>query len=183
DLLHATTRLGPARGYFYQLIATIGWTSLPMLPRLRPPTLILAGDDDPIIPVVNARIMRRLIPRSELQVYHGGHLELAADAERLAATVEAFLDADPTAGGSQQLPRSLALTSGNPSARTSSRSASSSPTSSGRTSSPSGGSSTRRSCRSPAGTGNGPRSAGRWSGGCPSSASSARTSGDTGAPG
>ena len=32
-------------------------------------------------------------------------------------------------------------------------------------------------------TGNGPRSAGRWSGGCPSSASSARTSRATGAPG
>jgi poly(3-hydroxyalkanoate) depolymerase len=91
DLLHATTRLGPARGYFYQLIATIGWTSLPMLPRLRPPTLILAGDDDPIIPLVNARIMHRLIPHSQLHVYHGGHLELAADAERLAPVVEAFL--------------------------------------------------------------------------------------------
>ena len=97
DLLHATTRLGasvPARGYFYQLISTVGWTSLPLLPRLRPPTLILAGDDDPIIPLVNARIMRRLIPRSQLHVYHGGHLELAADSERLAAAVQAFLDAD-----------------------------------------------------------------------------------------
>jgi poly(3-hydroxyalkanoate) depolymerase len=95
DLLHATTRLGPARGYFYQLISTLGWTSLPRLPRLRPPTLILAGDDDPIIPLVNARIMHRLIPHSELSVYHGGHLELAADAGSLAATVQAFLDADP----------------------------------------------------------------------------------------
>jgi poly(3-hydroxyalkanoate) depolymerase len=92
DLLHATTRLGPARGYYYQLIAGVGWTSLPWLPKLRPPTLIMAGDDDPIIPLVNARIMHRLIPRSKLHVYHGGHLELAADAERLAATVEAFLD-------------------------------------------------------------------------------------------
>jgi poly(3-hydroxyalkanoate) depolymerase len=91
DLLHATTRLGPVRGYFYQLIATIGWTSLPMLPRLRPPTLILAGDDDPIIPLVNGRIMHRLIPHSQLHVYHGGHLELATDAERLAPLVEAFL--------------------------------------------------------------------------------------------
>jgi poly(3-hydroxyalkanoate) depolymerase len=99
DLLHATTRLGPARGYFYQLISTLGWTSLPLLPRLRPPTLILAGDDDPIIPLVNARIMRRLIPRSQLHVYHGGHLELAADAGRLAAVVQAFLDADPTPEG------------------------------------------------------------------------------------
>jgi poly(3-hydroxyalkanoate) depolymerase len=101
DLLHAITRLGPARGYFYQLIATIGWTSLPLLPKLRPPTLILAGDDDPIIPLVNARIMRRLIPRSRLHIYHGGHLELAAAPERLASVVEAFLGADLTAEGSQ----------------------------------------------------------------------------------
>jgi poly(3-hydroxyalkanoate) depolymerase len=111
DLLHATTRLGslgasvPARGYFYQLISTLGWTSLPRLPRLRPPTLILAGDDDPIIPLVNARIMHRLIPRSQLHVYHGGHLELAADSGRLAAAVQTFLDADlipKTPEGSQR---------------------------------------------------------------------------------
>ena len=102
NLLHATTRLGPARGYFYQLIASIGWTSLPLLPKLRPPTLILAGDDDPIIPLVNARIMHRLIPRSQLHIYHGGHLELAADAERLASAVEAFLDTGRTAEGSKQ---------------------------------------------------------------------------------
>jgi len=101
DLLHATTRLGPARGYYYQLISILGWTSLPRLPRLRPPTLILAGDDDPIIPVVNARIMHRLIRRSTLHVYQGGHLELAADPERLAAAVQAFLDADLTAEGNQ----------------------------------------------------------------------------------
>jgi pimeloyl-ACP methyl ester carboxylesterase len=97
DLLHATTRLGPARGYFYQLIAMLGWTSLPLLPRLRPPTLILAGDDDPIIPLVNARIMHWLIRRSKLHIYRGGHLELAADAGRLVTAVEAFLDADLTA--------------------------------------------------------------------------------------
>jgi poly(3-hydroxyalkanoate) depolymerase len=102
DLLHATTRLGPAWGYYCQLLASFGWTSLPWLPKLRPPTLILAGDDDPIIPVVNARIMHRLIPRSDLHIYRGGHLELAADAERLAAVVEAFLDAGGTDEGSQQ---------------------------------------------------------------------------------
>jgi poly(3-hydroxyalkanoate) depolymerase len=101
DLLHATSRLGPTRGYYYQLISMLGWTSLPWLPRLRPPTLVLAGDDDPIIPTVNARIMSWLIPRSKLHIYHGGHLELAADPERLAATVEAFLNADLNQEGSQ----------------------------------------------------------------------------------
>ena len=101
DLLHAATRLGPARGYYYQLVSGFGWTSLPLLPRLRPPTLIMTGDDDPIIPVLNARIMHRLIPRSELHIYNGGHLELAAHPERLAPAVTAFLDADPAAEGSQ----------------------------------------------------------------------------------
>jgi pimeloyl-ACP methyl ester carboxylesterase len=97
DLLHATTRLGTARGYFYQLISAAGWTSLPRLARLRPPALILAGDDDPIIPLTNARIMHWLIPGSELHVYQGGHLELAAQPERIAPVVEAFLDINRTA--------------------------------------------------------------------------------------
>jgi poly(3-hydroxyalkanoate) depolymerase len=96
DLLHATTRFGPARGYYYQLLSAAGWTSLPRLPWLRTPTLILAGDDDPVIPLANARIMHRLIPRSELHIYHGGHLELAAHPERIAPVVEAFLDAGRT---------------------------------------------------------------------------------------
>jgi len=66
DLLQATARPGPSRGYYYQLLSSIGWTSLPRLPRL--PTLILAGDDDPIIPLINARIMHRLMPRSEFVI-------------------------------------------------------------------------------------------------------------------
>jgi poly(3-hydroxyalkanoate) depolymerase len=102
DLLHATTRLGPARGYYYQLLASLGWTSLPRLPMLRKPTLILAGDDDPIIPLINGRIMHWLIPRSQLHIYHGGHLELAADAEHIAPVVDAFLGpegADDVPGG------------------------------------------------------------------------------------
>jgi len=38
----------------------------------------------------------------QLRIYHGGRLELAADTERLASAVEAFLHADLTAEGSQQ---------------------------------------------------------------------------------
>jgi poly(3-hydroxyalkanoate) depolymerase len=94
DLLHLTSRLGPARGYYYQLLSGIGWTSLPWLQRLQAPTLILAGDDDPIIPLINARIMHRLIPNSTLHVYSGGHLELAVDAEGIAQVIEAFLTAE-----------------------------------------------------------------------------------------
>jgi poly(3-hydroxyalkanoate) depolymerase len=98
NVLHATTPRGTSRGYYYQLASAIGWTSLPRLPRLAQPTLILAGDDDPIIPLVNARIMHRLIPRSQLHIYHGGHLDLATDAQSLAPVVEAFLTAQTADG-------------------------------------------------------------------------------------
>ncbi len=52
--------------------------------------------------MINGRIMNWLIPRSRLHIYHGGHLELAADSERLAAEIEAFLVADLTAEASEQ---------------------------------------------------------------------------------
>ncbi len=94
ELLHAATRAGSRRGYYYQLLAGASWTSLPLLPLLRHPTLVMAGDDDPIIPLINARIMHRLIPGSELHVYRGGHLDAIADPGRLAPVVQAFLTAE-----------------------------------------------------------------------------------------
>jgi len=94
--MEAAAQGGSSRGYLYQLLGTAGWTSLPWLPFIRQPTLILAGDDDPIIPLVNARIMARLMPRARLEVYHDGHLGLLTRATELAATVAEFLDgADP----------------------------------------------------------------------------------------
>ena len=91
-LLHAATRAGPKRGYYYQLASTVGWASLPMLPFLAQPTLVLAGDDDPIIPLVNARVLARLIPHARLHVYHGGHLGIVTESDELAPVVEAFLE-------------------------------------------------------------------------------------------
>jgi len=92
ELLHAVGRIGPRRGYYYQLLAGAGWTSLPLLPFIRQPTLILAGDDDPIIPLANARIMHAMIPRNVFRIYKGGHLELVADPMLLAPAVESFLN-------------------------------------------------------------------------------------------
>ena len=91
--MHDGNRVGPPRGYLYQLTAGAGWTSVPFLPWLRQPTLIVAGDDDPIIPLVNARLMRLLIPKSQLHVYHGGHLGLVSEAADLAPVVDDFLAA------------------------------------------------------------------------------------------
>jgi poly(3-hydroxyalkanoate) depolymerase len=78
-------------GYYQQLLAGVGWTSLPWLHRLRQPTLILAGDDDPIIPLVNARVMARLIPHARLHIVNGGHLSILTEREQVAPLVYRFL--------------------------------------------------------------------------------------------
>ena len=61
-------------GYYGQMLAGLGWTSMLWLHRLRQPTLVLAGKDDAIVPPINARIMARLIPNATLRVFKGGHL-------------------------------------------------------------------------------------------------------------
>ncbi len=93
-MMHAQSRVGSPRGYLYQLTAGLGWTSIPFLPLLRQPTLILSGDDDPLIPLANARLLRLLIPNSRLHVYPGGHLGLVTEAADLAPVVDRFLTAD-----------------------------------------------------------------------------------------
>jgi len=80
-------------GFLYQNTAALGFTTLPLLPLIRQRTLVLTGDDDPIIPLANARLMNLLMPRSRLHVYHGGHLGLATEAAELAPVVDAFLAA------------------------------------------------------------------------------------------
>ena len=91
EILGSHIRVGDARGYLYQLGAGLGWTSLPWLPLLRQPTLLLFGDDDPIIPLANGRIMHRLMPGSELHIFRGGHLELLARADSLVPFINEFL--------------------------------------------------------------------------------------------
>ncbi len=88
-----TARLGSALGYFYQLLGGVGWTSIRWLRKLQQPTLILHGDDDPLVPLVNARIMHRLIPHAKLYIFHDGHLGLATSAPELAQVVDQFLAA------------------------------------------------------------------------------------------
>lgn len=87
------TRPPTPRGYLYQLSALRRWSSLPWLHRLPQPTLVLAGDDDPIIPLANARAIADRIPDGRLHVVRGGgHLFLFTRAEELADVVRRFLD-------------------------------------------------------------------------------------------
>src|SRR5260221_7906641 len=63
-------RPGDSRGYLYQMLGAAGWTSLAWLRCLRQRTLILAGDDDRLVPVVKPPILPQLIPHSRLHVFH-----------------------------------------------------------------------------------------------------------------
>jgi poly(3-hydroxyalkanoate) depolymerase len=87
--LHAGSKIG----YLHQLLAGTVWTSLFALPAVRQETLIVSGTDDPIIPVINARIMNRLLPHSRLHLHAGGHIDLVHNATELAPVVEGFLSA------------------------------------------------------------------------------------------
>jgi poly(3-hydroxyoctanoate) depolymerase len=79
-------------GYVGQLAAATGWSSLPRLHRIRTPTLVISGADDPIVPPANARLLARLIPGAELEIVPGaGHLLLMEQTELVATRVATFL--------------------------------------------------------------------------------------------
>ncbi len=79
------------RGYYWQLYAGLGWTSIHWLHKLDQPTLILAGNDDPIIPIVNAQIMQHRIPNSQLIELNCGHLFLFTMVDQATALITDFL--------------------------------------------------------------------------------------------
>ncbi len=78
-------------GYYLQLAASAGWTSIHWLHALEQPTLVMAGMDDPIVPLPNARLMCGLIPDAELKVLDCGHLFLLTRPEQSARAIEEFL--------------------------------------------------------------------------------------------
>jgi poly(3-hydroxyoctanoate) depolymerase len=87
-LSHAPSTLS----YAYQLWATLGWSSHPWLRRIRQRTLVLHGDDDPLVPLVNARYVARTIPDATLEVMAGaGHLLLLDQAVDAAPHITRFL--------------------------------------------------------------------------------------------
>ena len=82
-------------GYYLQLAAAAGWTSVHWLHRLQQPTLVMAGNDDPLVPLLNARVMHALIPHSEMKVFDCGHLFLVTRAKEAALAINEFLDRSP----------------------------------------------------------------------------------------
>jgi poly(3-hydroxyalkanoate) depolymerase len=79
-------------GYFLQLLAAAGWSSLPWLRFLPQPTLVMYGNDDPLVPAANAKILAALIPDSRLVSVDDGHLFLVTSAAESARLIADFLD-------------------------------------------------------------------------------------------
>jgi poly(3-hydroxyalkanoate) depolymerase len=79
------------RGYLWQMLAATGWTSIHWLHRLKQPTLVMMGRDDPIVPLVNGRILARLIPNARLYTIDDGHLFLATRIPDIVPVISDFL--------------------------------------------------------------------------------------------
>lgn len=81
-----------ARGYLEQLYAVTGWSSLSWLASVRHPTLMIHGDEDPLVPLANARRMAGIMPQARLRVLRGGgHLFLLDEPESVVEELSAFL--------------------------------------------------------------------------------------------
>jgi poly(3-hydroxyalkanoate) depolymerase len=80
------------RGYAWQLAAIGGWSSLPWLHKVQHPTLVLIGDDDPIVPLANARLLASRLPHGRLHIVpEGGHLFLLDSPDQAAAVIAEHL--------------------------------------------------------------------------------------------
>ncbi len=81
------------RGYLYQLSAIQRWSSLMWLHRLPHRTLVLTGDDDPIVRLANGRLLASRIPDARLHIVKGGgHLFLFTRGKEMADIIIDFLD-------------------------------------------------------------------------------------------
>lgn len=81
------------RGYAHQLYAISGWSSLPWLHMITQRTLVVAGDDDPAVPIGNARWLASRIRGAQLhRVRGGGHLFLVDEPDNVVGHILGFLD-------------------------------------------------------------------------------------------
>lgn len=79
-------------GYYYQLLAASGWTSVHWLPFVRQQTLVMMGTEDPIVPVINGRLLAKLIPNARLITISDGHLFLLTSRRECGPIIADFMN-------------------------------------------------------------------------------------------
>lgn len=88
--MHLPTRIA----WEHQFAACLGFEAESRLAALQAPTLILTGDDDPIVPAENSRLLAERIPNARLVLFPGArHLVFIERAEEFNRTVIEFLNA------------------------------------------------------------------------------------------
>jgi pimeloyl-ACP methyl ester carboxylesterase len=85
-------------GYLHQLYSIWGWSSHLWLHRLRQPTLVVHGDKDPAVPLVNALYLAKAIPSASIHVVRGGgHLFLFDQPATAVGAIQDFLNQESLA--------------------------------------------------------------------------------------
>jgi 3-oxoadipate enol-lactonase len=89
----------PSRGTRQVIGAAQGLTtfdSRPWLAQIAQPTLIIAGENDPAVPLAHAEMLARGIPSARLErVAHAGHLLIWTQSDQFITLVRGFLDPHP----------------------------------------------------------------------------------------
>lgn len=81
-------------GYYEQVVALMWWSSLHWLSEIEAPTLVVTGDDDPLVPSVNSYILASRIPEARLVVSpDDGHLFLFDTESPMLPVIQEFLSA------------------------------------------------------------------------------------------
>ena len=79
-------------GYSLQILGGAGWSSCAFLDEIEHETLVISGDDDPLIPVANAEYLASEIPNATLDIVErAGHLFLVDDAKHLGERIRRFI--------------------------------------------------------------------------------------------
>lgn len=95
--LNAATAPSPV-GWACQLAAIAAWTSVPFLPLLSLPVMVMADEDDQLVPPSNAQFLHNAIPHSRLEMFRGGgHLFMFSRPEAFTAKMREFLDGGKSA--------------------------------------------------------------------------------------
>ncbi|HQS97544.1 MAG: alpha/beta hydrolase [Novosphingobium sp. 17-62-19] len=82
-------------GFSYQMAAFATWTSVPFLPLLRVPVMVMADEDDQLVPPSNAHFLHNAIPHSRIEMFNGGgHLFMLSQREKFVTNIRAFLDSE-----------------------------------------------------------------------------------------
>ncbi len=85
-------------GWACQMAAFSGWSSVPFLPFIGVPTMVMADEEDQLIPPANAHFLHKAIPHSRIAMFEGGgHLFMLSKPHEFGETLTQFLDEAPRA--------------------------------------------------------------------------------------